>query len=199
MIHLNISKMLLTRQRCAGNIMIVQVIARISFAIFVLLFANFLESEAGVLRNDADLYKQVMPHAIALKEAVLARQINVLINYSSPDPLYSYAEFLSDKTSEEYKYLYDDKWNINAMPSRKSIYSVLKSAKKLTIILESTNGVVTVYYYDATKIRLTVPLSKNMAAMWGRQFVTCRLVHTEKGWKVAYSIFDYGTDYISNR
>ena len=174
----------------------------LAWALTVVAFVGIDVSEAKVLNKSSKLYSEVMPIAVALKDAVINRRIDILIKYSNPDPLYSYAEFLDDKDSEEYKYLFDDAWNKMSKPSRKSVYGVLRNAKELSIILDLNEmhdrQVITAYYYDKTKIKLKVPLNPKTALLWGELFVTCRFVNTSDGWKVAYSIFDYGTDYILN-
>lgn len=154
------------------------------------------------LSDTASIYKEVMAASIALKNAVINKDIDTLLQYSNPDPLYGYANYLKDINSEEYKYLFDDEWNKHLRPSRRSIYNILTKAKQLEIILEKyeLKGKIYVraYYYDKTKIKLRLPLNNGQASLWGIDFVTCRFTFTGKTWKVAYSIFDYGTDYITN-
>ena len=173
-----------------------------ALSMLMVVFVGFDNSDAEVLGKNSKLYREVMPIASAVKDAVINKRVDILIKYSNPDPLYGYAEFLMDKDSEEYKYLFDDAWNKTTKPSRKSVYEVLKNAKELSIILEldETKGrhLITAYYYDKAKIKLKLPLNRKTALLWGNKFVTCRFVNTNEGWKVAYSIFDYGTDYILN-
>lgn len=163
---------------------------------------NILASEPELLSKESKIYKEVMPIVIGLKDALINKKINLLIQYSNPDPLYSYAEYLKDVKSEEYKYLYDDSWRKISNPKQHSVYKILSTAKQLKIVLEEykLKGKIYVraYYYDEAKIKLKTPLSDKQVNLWGVDFVTCRFVKTEKGWKVAFSIFDYGTDDILN-
>jgi len=175
-------------------------IIKITLAVLIVTFMIFDESKAEVLEKGSKLYDEVIPIAIALKDAVINKQVDVLISYSNSDPLYSYAEYLSDKNSEEYKYLYDDAWNEASMPRRKSVYKILRTARKLEIILEQDEirgrNIITAYFYDKESIKLKIPLDRETAMLWGKEFITCRFINTKEGWKVAYSIFDYGTDDI---
>lgn len=180
--------------RCVGRILIL--------LLLILGNENVIASGPKILSKESKVYKEVMPIAILLKDAVVNKRVDILSQYSNPDPLYGYGKYLKDINSEEYKYLYDDAWNKGLNPKRRSVYKILSTAKQLEIILEEyklkEKVYVITYYYDATKIKLKLPLTDKQAELWGIDFVTCRFVRTEEGWKVAYSIFDYGTDYLVN-
>lgn len=137
---------------------------------------------------------------MAIRDAVLGRNLEAVIGYSNPSPIHGYAQFLRDTTSEEYKYLFDDQWSHSLIPPRPSICRFFSEVRNLDVLMErqvvQNAVVVTAYYYDPDVIKLAHPVNQDEVVHWGTKFITCRFTRTDRGWKVAYSIFDYGTDYL---
>ncbi len=135
---------------------------RTSLLLWILFFTwifsqpfNGLADDEVVLRN-SPLYKELMPVAAKWKDAVLNRNVKVLLDYASPEDRKYIAPKLKDKKSTLYNGLFGEK---------DSFYGVLKRARRLKIVLIKHEGLeeagqgVSIFYYDADKIRLEFPLS----------------------------------------
>ena len=175
---------------------------KFKFVIFQLIFLNLISCQSGSATEDTKLYQEVLPHALAIRDAILNRRIDILASYSNPNPMYSYKKYIEDPSSEEIKYLYDDEWNKLFRPEGRSVYQALKDMKKMKIefvkYIQDGEIIIIAFYYDESKFKLKLPLTGKQEELWKVDFFTCRFTKVKNTWKVAYAVFDYGTDYLSN-
>ncbi len=126
------------------------------------------------------------------KDAILNKDVKVLVSYALPENQKIISDHLKDKDSELYHYFYADQWN--RQRGCRSYFDILNSAKKLkTIIvghkdLVNLGGGTTVYYYDEDKLKLKFPLDKKKAlslVMKG-EIISAFFFKIEGKWYVSY-------------
>jgi hypothetical protein len=107
---------------------------------------------------NSPLYNELMPVAIKWKNAVLDKNVEVLVACALPEDRKYITPKLKDKNSGLYHFLFKDKT---------SIYEILCKSKNLKIVfvkhksLEQAGQGVTIYYYDEDRVKLTFPLNSN--------------------------------------
>ena len=139
----------------------IRCILKISLLLGILLFSWIFsqpfEGLAGdeVISRNSPLYKEIRTVATEWKNAVLNRDVNVLLDYASPEDRKYIAPKLKDKKSTLYKCLFGEK---------DSFYETLRKASRLKIVLIKHEGLeefgqgVSIFYYDEEEIKLEFPL-----------------------------------------
>jgi hypothetical protein len=122
----------------------------------VVLLPTVAAAEREVVSEKSPLYQELMPVAIEWKDAVLKKQMDVLVSYALPEARKKVASDLKNRNSGLYGIFYKRK---------DSIYDRLQKAKQLKIVLvkrkelEGAGQGTDVYYYDEDKIKLEFPLN----------------------------------------
>jgi hypothetical protein len=141
-------------------------ILRISLLLEILLFSWIFSqpfdglADDEVVPKDSLLYKELMAVATQWKNAVLNRNVKVLLDYASPEDREYIVPKLKDKKSTLYSGLFGEK---------NSFYEILKKTSRLKIVLlkhkelEEAGQGVSIFYYDEDKIKLEFPLSNEEA------------------------------------
>ncbi len=111
-----------------------------------------------IAARNSPLYNELIPVAIRWKNAVLNKDINVLVDCAPPEDREYIIPKLKDENSKLYQVLFKDK---------NSIYEILRRSKKLKIVLVKHKGLeqagqgVTIYYYDEDRLKLRFPMASN--------------------------------------
>jgi hypothetical protein len=130
-------------------------LAFVFFSWISLLATNTL-ANPEVIPQSSPLWKELMRVAIKWKNAVLNKDIKVLVDYALPEYKESVSSKLRDQGSDMYRLFFKNK---------KSFYKILKTAKEVKIVLVKHKGLedagegVSAYYYDGERIKLKFPLS----------------------------------------
>lgn len=120
-------------------------------------------SDCEILSEKSILYEEIMSVAMTWKDAVLKKDIEVMVSYALPEAQKYVKDNLQNKRSNLYRFFYDSRWN--QQRGRRSVYDILKSATHLKIVivqhktLEKRGSGVSIYYYDEDKIKPKFPLS----------------------------------------
>jgi hypothetical protein len=123
----------------------------------ILLQSNAFGNGEMVAVN-SPLYNELMPVAVKWKNAVLNKNIKVLVDCVLPEDREYIIPKLKDKNSKLYNFLFKDKT---------SIYEILRKSKNLKIVLVKHEGLeqagqgVTIYFYDEERVKLTFPVNSN--------------------------------------
>jgi hypothetical protein len=127
------------------------------FCLMILLQSNAFGNGEMVAVN-SPLYNELMPVAVKWKNAVLNKNIKVLVDCVLPEDREYIIPKLKDKNSKLYNFLFKDKT---------SIYEILRKSKNLKIVLVKHEGLeqagqgVTIYFYDEERVKLTFPVNSN--------------------------------------
>jgi len=127
------------------------------FCLMILLQSNAFGNGEMVAVN-SPLYNELMPVAVKWKNAVLNKNIKVLVDCVLPEDREYMIPKLKDKNSKLYNFLFKDKT---------SIYEILRKSKNLKIVLVKHEGLeqagqgVTIYFYDEERVKLTFPVNSN--------------------------------------
>jgi hypothetical protein len=111
-----------------------------------------------IIARNSPVYNELMPVAIKWKNAVLNKNINVLVDFA----LLEDREYLIPELKDENSKLYQDLFK-----EKNSVYEILRRLKKVKIVLVKHKGLeqagqgVTVYYYDEGRAKLRFPLASN--------------------------------------
>ena len=136
----------------------------IKFFLSLLFLAGFLLPSLNALGNsevveeNSPIYDELMQTAIKWKNAILNKDMNVLVNFALPEGREYIIPKLKDKNSELYRTLFKGK---------KSIYEILRKLKKIKIVMVKHEGLeeagqgTTVYYYDEDRSKLRFPLTSD--------------------------------------
>jgi len=149
-------------------------------------------SGGEVLPEDSTLYKEAISIATEWKDAVLDRDIEVLVSLALPEAQKSVRADLKNKESQLYQLFYDE-GSINKRESR-SVYEILRVAKDLRIVLVAHSGLeklgngVTAYYYDEQTLKLTFPLNyeKVQTLLDERQIWVMFFFKAKERWYTSY-------------
>jgi hypothetical protein len=141
--------------------------------------------DGEIVSGNSPLYNELMPVAIKWKDAVLNKNIKVLVDCALPDDREYITPKLEDENSRLYHILFKDK---------NSIYEILRKLKKLKIVLIKWEGLeeagqgVTIYYYDEDRVKLRFPLKSNEEQKLYNQgeIVSKFFFKTEGQWFTAY-------------
>jgi len=155
--------------------------------IFSLPFDGLADDE--VVPKDSLLYKELMAVATQWKNAVLNRNVKVLLDYASPEDREYIAPKLKDKKSTLYSGLFGEK---------NSFYEILRKASRLKIVLlkhkklEEAGQGVSIFYYDEDKIKLEFPLSiEDAQKLYDRGKLIGVFFFKEEGkWFTSYEFFN---------
>jgi hypothetical protein len=158
------------------------------FAWIALLPANILADDEVVPKKSL-LYNELMPVATKWKNAVLNRNVKVLLDYASPEDRKYIAPKLKDKKSALYNGLFGEK---------NSFCEILRRARRLKIVLIKHEGLeeagqgVSIFYYDEDKIKLEFPLSiKEAQKLYDRGKIIEVFFFKEEGkWFTSYEFFN---------
>ena len=150
-------------------------------------------AENEVVSEKSPLYQELMPAAIEWKNAVLKKQVEVLVSYVLPEARKKVASDLKNSNSDLYGIFYKGK---------NSIYDRLSKAKRLKIVLvkkkelEGFGQGTDVYYYDEDKIKLQFPLSdKKVQSLLREGKIVLMFFFKEEGrWFTSYEFFDNNGD-----
>ena len=169
----------------------IRLLFRILFFVFficVVLQPIAAMAEREVVSEKSPLYQELMPVAIEWKNAVLKKQVDVLVSYALPEARKKVASYLKNRNSDLYGIFYKRK---------DSIYDRLRNAKRLKIVLverkelERFGQGTDVYYYDEDKIKLEFPLSdkKAQSLLDERKIVLMFFFKEEDRWFTSYDFF----------
>jgi hypothetical protein len=168
---------------------------RISLLLGILFFSwifsqpfNGLADDEVVPKN-SPLYNELMPVATKWKNAVLNRNVKVLLDYASPEDRKYIAPKLKDKKSALYNGFFGEK---------NSFCEILRRARRLKIVLIKHEGLeeagqgVSIFYYDEDKIKLEFPLSIEEAQkLYDRGKIIGVFFFKEEGkWFTSYEFFN---------
>lgn len=153
---------------------------------------SYGNSDLEILSEKSILYREIMPIATAWKDAVLKKDIEVMVSYALPEAQNYVRDNLKKKGSNLYRLFYDSGWN--QQKGRRSFYDILKSAKHLKILiarhksLEKYGSGVSVYYYDEDKIKPKFPLANEelQLLMDKGYIVSMFFFKTEGRWYISY-------------
>lgn len=140
-----------------------------------------------ILHEDDPLYKEIMPIAVSIKDALLNKDSGKLGQHCHNELR---KQFIGDDASPYFKkYVFGD--DETAGGSRRSLHQIIKGAKKLKIELVAylvySNNSVWVYFYDESerKINFTTFLTDYDDVKWcGENVVMASLKRTKEGWKL---------------
>ena len=167
---------------------------RISLLLGILFFSwifsqpfNGLADDEVVPKN-SPLYDELMPVAIKWKNAVLNRNVKVLLDYASPEDRKYIAPKLKDKKSALYNGLFGKK---------NSFCEILRRARRLKIVLIKHEGLeeagqgVSIYYHD-DMIKLKFPLGIDEAQrLYDRGEIVSVFFYKDEGkWFTSYEFFN---------
>jgi hypothetical protein len=125
---------------------------------WIILLQSNAFGNGEVVAVNSPLYNELMPVAIKWKNAVLNKNIKVLVECALPEDREYINPKLKDKSSTLYHFLFKDKT---------SIYEILRKSKKLKIVLVKHEGLeqagqgVTIYYYDEDRVKVRFPVTSN--------------------------------------
>jgi len=145
-------------------------------------------ADSEVVSEKSPLYQEVMPAASEGKNAVLKKQVEVLVSYVLPEARKKVASDLKNRNSDLYGIFYKRK---------DSIYDRLRKAKRLKIVLvkrkelEGAGQGTEAYYYDEDKIKLQFPLSdkKAQSLLDERKIVLMFFFKEDERWFTSYEFF----------
>jgi hypothetical protein len=145
-----------------------------------------------LISEDHPLYQQLMRAAVTWKDALLSRQIDVLVSFALPEYRKYVSSYLRDQKSDLYSFLYNEGYG------KKSIYEILKKAKKLRIVivkhkrLQEFGHGTDFYYYDEARLKVHFPLTNQKERSLldeGKMFKI--FFFEEKGsWYTSYEFFE---------
>lgn len=129
-----------------------------AFVLFswVSLLAANTSANCEVIPQESSLWNELMGVATRWKNAVLNKDIKVLVDYALPEYKESVNSKLRDQSSDMYRIFFKN---------TKSFYEILKTAKRLKIVLVKHKGLenagegVSAYYYDGERIKPKFPIS----------------------------------------
>jgi hypothetical protein len=167
---------------------------RIKILLGILVFGWIVSQGSNVLANDelvpenSPLYNELMQVALKWKNAVLNKNVNVLVYYALPEYKKNVASKLKNKNSDLYRIFFKDK---------ESFYEILRKAKRLKIVLVKHKGLekagkgVNIYYYDEDRIKISFPLSIDEAQVLYEkgEIISVFFFEDEGQWFASYEFF----------
>ncbi len=162
--------------------------------LFFLSLNSYGDSRLEILTKHSSRYNELMKVATEWKDAILNKNVKVLVSYALPENKKIISDRLKDKDSELYHFFYADQWN--RQRGSRSYFEILNSAKKLkTIILAhkdlvNLGGGVTVYYYDEDKLNLKFPFDdeKELSLVMKGEIINAFFFKIEGKWYVSYEL-----------
>ncbi len=162
--------------------------------LFFLSLNSYGDSKIEVLTKHSPRYDELIKVATEWKDAILNKDVEVLVSYALPENQKIISDHLKDKDSELYHYFYADQWN--RQRGSRSYFEILNSAKMLkTIIvahkdLVNLGGGVTVYYYDEDKLNLKFPFDdeKELSLVMKGEIINAFFFKIESKWYVSYEL-----------
>ncbi len=151
-------------------------------------------SDREILSEKSILYREIMPIAMVWKDAVLKKDIEVMVSYALPETQKYVRDNLQNKRANLYRIFYDSQWN--QQKGSHSVYDILKSAKRLKIVMVQHKSLgkhgsgVSVYYYDEDKIRPKFPLANEeiQLLMDKGNIISIFFFKTEGLWYTSYEL-----------
>jgi hypothetical protein len=150
-----------------------------------------------VISDESPYYKEIMAIARTWKDAVLSKDFNALISLADPESKNWLEVQLNDETSELYRILYDDQWN--HQKGERSVYEILKNAKRLKIVIvksfpggvwERFGYTTELYFFDKKKLVLEFPLSAKDEELLRKDIWLLWISRDEGQWYVSFNLFE---------
>ena len=166
----------------------IKILLRIFVYIWIISQGSNVLANGQVVPENSALHKELMPVAVKWKNAVLNKNVTVLVNYALPEYKKNVASKLKDNNSDLYRIFFKDK---------NSFYEILRRSKRLKIVLVKHKGLeeagkgVSIYYYDEARIKIAFPLSIDEAQrLYDKgEIISVFFFEDEGQWFASYEFF----------
>lgn len=150
--------------------------------------------------DERHLAPEIQDAAKEWKDAILSKNISVIINFALPEYRKKLEEDLNSKDSKLYQLFFDTKWN--EQHGRRSFHDILRDAKQLKMCVEQRKELssigegLSIYFYDEQNFRLQSPINiKTMQALIDQGAVLdLFLFKADNKWYISYE-FSSGDEY----